>query len=93
MNYIIDYTKNFKRSYKKLKKQNKNLDKMFNVINALAEGKSLDAKYKNHKLVNDNLYKDCFECHIEPDWLLIYKIKQDMLIILLVDTGSHSNLF
>ena len=49
--------------------------------------------YKNHLLINDRYYKDCYECHIEPDWLLIYKYDNNKLILILVETGSHSNLF
>mgnify|MGYP001659381956 len=50
-------------------------------------------KYKNHSLVNDKYYKDCNECHINPDWLLIYRYNKDKLLLLLIDTGSHSELF
>lgn len=74
MKYTIDYTKGFKKQYKKIKKQGKNLNKLYEVINIIANGKKLDEKYKNHKLVDDKIYKDCEECHITPDWLLIYKI-------------------
>ncbi len=93
MKYKIDYTNNFKKQYKKLKKQNKDLSKIYEVVETLAHGKELEEKYKNHKLINDKTYKDCTECHIEPDWLLIYKIKNDELILLLFATGSHSELF
>ena len=55
--------------------------------------KKLESKYKNHKLISNKKYKDCFECYIEPDWLLVYKIKDDKLILLLFATGSHSELF
>ncbi len=93
MKYQIDYTNKFKKQYKKLKKQNKDLTKMYEVIKNLANGKELEKKYKNHKLLNDKTYKDCNECHIEPDWLLIYKIKNNELILLLFATGNHSELF
>ncbi len=66
---------------------------MYEVIKKLANGTELEEKYKNHKLINDRTYKDCNECHIEPDWLLIYKVKNDKLILLLFATGSHSELF
>lgn len=47
----------------------------------------------NHKLINDKYFTDCNECHIEPNWLLVYKIKNNELILLLFATGSHSDLF
>lgn len=81
-----------KNNIKKSKK-GKDLNKLYEVIEALAEGKKLDSKYKNHSLINNKYYKDCKECHIEPDWLLVYIIKDDELILLLFATGSHSDLF
>lgn len=93
MKYKIDFTTNFKKQYKKIKKQGKNLDKLFKIIEKLACGIELEIKNKNHNLINDKHYKDCKECHIEPDWLLIYKIKDNELILLLMATGSHSDLF
>ena len=59
----------------------------------LANGDELEPKYRNHKLSNDKKYKDCFECHIEPDWLLVYKIENNTLVLLLYAIGSHSDLF
>lgn len=53
----------------------------------------LDVKYKNHNLTNDKNYKNCSECHIEPDWLLVYQYINNELILLLINTGSHSELF
>lgn len=93
MKYKIDYTKNFKKQYKKIKKQGKDLDKFFAIVTTLAMGEELNVKYKNHNLINDKMYKDCCECHIEPDWLLIYQIKDNELILLLFAIGSHSELF
>ena len=66
---------------------------MLDVIDILAVKDELDTKYKNHKLINDNNYYDCYECHIEPDWLLIYQYYEENLILLLVNTGSHSEVF
>ncbi len=93
MKYKIDYTNNFKKQYKKIKRQGKDLNKLHEVIEVLSKGEELDPKYKNHKLVNDKIFKDCNECHISPDWLLIYKIQENELILLLFATGSHSDLF
>ena len=91
MKYDVQFTNQFKKDYKLAKKQNKNLDKLFKVIDTLANGDTLDAKYKDHELTGN--YKGTRECHIEPDWLLIYEIHEDILILLLSRLGSHSNLF
>lgn len=93
MKYKIDYTSNFKKQYKKIKKQGKDLNKLHEFIEKLANGDELEAKYKNHDLINNKLYKNCKECHIQPDWLLVYKLDNDELILLLFATGSHSELF
>ena len=63
------------------------------VIAMLAEEKTLPPKYKDHSLRDSKEYKNVRECHIEPDWLLIYKIYKDTLILQLMRTGSHSDLF
>ena len=91
--YIVKYSSTFKKSLKRLVKQNKNLDKMFYVIEKLANQEELEPKYKNHKLINDKYYKNCGECHIEPDWLLVYRYEKSQLILLMVNTGSHSEVF
>ena len=91
--YEVHYSTQFKRSLKKISKQGKNLDKLFTIIERLANKEELEEKYKNHKLKDDKYYTNCFECHITPNWLLIYKIKDNDLILLLVATGSHSELF
>lgn len=93
MKYTIDYTTNFKKQHKKAKKQGKDLNKLYEIINKLANDETLEPKYKNHSLINDKKYKDCKECHIEPDWLLIYKIKDKELILVLFSIGTHSELF
>ena len=63
------------------------------IITKLANLEQLEPKYKNHKLIDDKTYKDCMECHIKPDWLLIYKYEDNELVLLLFATGSHSELF
>ena len=63
------------------------------VVNVLANGKKLDVKYKDHRLSNTKRFKNCRECHIEPDWLLVYRKDNNRLVLLLVETGSHSELF
>lgn len=91
MRYNIDFTTQFKKDIKLAKKQGKDTDKIFEVVDKLANDEVLEAKYKDHCLTGD--YKDCRECHIEPDWLLIYKKYESELILMLVRTGSHSDLF
>jgi len=89
----IDYSKTFKKQLKKIIKQNKDLNLLKEVIYILANNENLPKKYKNHRLIDDNEYKNCYECHIKPDWLLIYQKNEDELILILVATGSHSELF
>lgn len=91
--YDIEITSKFKSGYKKVKKQGKDINKLIEVLEVLANGEELDEKYKNHKLINDKTFKDCNECHITPDWLLVYKIQDNELVLLLFATGTHSDLF
>lgn len=91
MKYDIQFTNQFKKDVKLAKKQGKILEKLYGVIENLAEGKVLEAKYHDHFLSGN--YKSCRECHIEPDWLLIYEIIDDVLVLILNRTGSHSELF
>ena len=79
----------FKKDYKRAKKAAKNLSELQKVIYQLATGKPLDPYYRDHALLGN--YHGCRECHLEPDWLLIYKTEETELI--LVRTGSHSELF
>lgn len=91
--YVIKRSNKFKKQYKKILKQGKDILKMEEVFEKLANGQKLDEKYKDHSLIDNKYYKGCRECHIEPDWLLIYKIINDELILYLVGTGSHADLF
>ena len=88
--YKIKYSNEFKKSYKKLIKQGKDIEKLKVVINLLANRENLDFKYKDHGLYNDKRFSDCRDCHIEPDWVLIYKYLENEIVLLLVNTGSHS---
>lgn len=90
---ILVLSSNFKKQYKKMAKQGKNLDKIDNIIDKLARREILETKYKDHILINDKYYKECRECHIEPDWLLVYQYEDNKLNLLLVATGSHSEIF
>ena len=91
--YIVKYTSRFKKEFKKMLKQGKDENKFLDVLNKIANGIELDAKCKNHKLIDDKTFLDCYECHIMPDWLLIYKLHNNELILLLFATGTHSDLF
>ena len=91
MKYRIEYSNTYKRSYKRAQKRGLPMDELNNVVRTLAEGDELDAVYHDHALTGQ--YKGCRECHIQPDWLLIYRIKERLEILNLVDTGAHSDLF
>lgn len=91
MKYEIERTPTFKKDFKLAQKQGLDLNKLKEIIILLANGEPLPPKNKDHQLKGN--YKGHRECHIEPDWLLIYKIQDDMLILSLVRTGSHSKLF
>ena len=67
--YEVVFSSRFKNALKKIQKQNKNIDELLDVIDKLAFKEELDPKYRNHKLIDDNNYKNCYECHIRPDWL------------------------
>ncbi len=91
--YEVVYSNRFKKNLKKALKQGKDLNKLQVVVDKLAFREELEPKYKNHNLINDKYYTDCKECHIEPDWLLVYKYDNNELILLLINTGSHSEVF
>ena len=85
----IRYTSQFKKDLKRARKRQKDLEKLKEVIEQLVADVALEARYRDHALVGD--YKGARDCHIEPDWLLIYEIDDEELI--LIRTGSHSDLF
>lgn len=91
MKYEIKYTNRFERDLRAAKRQGKSANKLFKVVEKIANGDKLEAKYRVHVLSGE--YKGCHECHIEPDWLLIYEIFEDILILTLNRIGSHSELF
>ena len=91
MKYEVRFTNQFKKDIKLAKKQGKDIDKLFDVIGILANGEVLDEKYRDHDLSGN--FKGCRECHIEPDWLLIYEIDNNVLVLVLNRVGSHSELF
>lgn len=91
MKYEIKFTGRFKKDFKQAKKQKKDIEKLFEVIERIANGEKLEAKWKDHALSGN--YSGARECHIEPDWLLIYEIFDETLVLSLLRTGSHSDLF
>ncbi len=89
--FLLKYSSRFKKDLKPYGRDKNFLNELENVLDILAKGKDLPDKNHNHRLIGE--FKDCFECHIKPDILLIYKIEQSELIVLLLRIGSHSNLF
>ena len=83
------FTSQFKRDIKRIEKRNKDMKKLKDVMKLLAAGETLDKKYRDHELIGN--YAKRRECHIEPDWLLIYKTGQSSIIF--ERTGSHADLF
>ena len=89
--YRIVTTTQFRKDYKRAYKRGLNLGLLETVVEILASGKTLPKKYKDHALSGN--WSDTRECHIAPDWLLLYKIEDDVLILTLTRTGTHSDLF
>ena len=89
--YTLKFTTAYKRGYKRIKKRGLSLARLDAVIEMLRKGQKLPDKYYDHALKGS--LEGFHECHIQPDWLLIYLIEDDILTLTLVDTGSHSDLF
>ena len=87
----LETTSQFRRDYKRVKKRGYNLDLLASVIDALLAGKTLEPRHRDHPL--SGVMKDYRECHILPDWLLIYRIEAERLILVANRTGTHSDLF
>ena len=87
----IVWTTQFKKDYKLAVKRHLNIELLDDVIRALSRGETLPEKNKDHALVGD--WVGHRECHIQPDWLLIYRIEDDVLVLTLARTGTHSDLF
>lgn len=81
----------FRKDYKRIKKRGYDLSLLESVIESLRTTQKLDSKYKNHPLSGN--WTGFYECHIQPDWLLIYQINHQLLVLSLSRTGSHSDLF
>jgi mRNA interferase YafQ len=87
----IEFTNKMKRDVKLMKKRGKNISKLTTTLNLLASRKPMPERYQDHQLTGD--LKDFRECHIEPNWLLIYQIIENKLILSASGTGTHSDLF
>ena len=90
MKYRVKPTTRFQKDLKRAQKRGYDLDLLKAVIRTLAQGDDLDPKYKDHELIGN--YVGCRECHITPDWLLIYEIVDEELVLYLTRTGTHSDL-
>jgi len=89
--YDLVMTSKYKRDLKRMKKRGAKRSEIEVVIETLRKGEKLEAKYKDHQLRGN--MRDFRECHIRPDWLLVYKVDKGKLILMLTDTGSHADLF
>ena len=89
--YQIERTARFKKDYKLIKKRGYDVKLLQDVVSILAKGEPLPEKYLDHSLKGD--YKGCRECHITPDWLLIYEVFDKTITLYLTRTGTHSDLF
>ena len=89
--YRVKFTTAYKKAYKLMKKRGLDISLLDEVVNLLRQGRQLEERYHDHGLTGD--LAGFRECHIKPDWLLIYLIENDILTLTLIDTGSHSDLF
>lgn len=88
--YTLKFTNQFKKDYKLMIKQGKDISLLDNVIEKIQKGEKLEEKYRDHALTGT--YRGFRECHIQPDWLLIYFIENQIMTLTIVRTGSHSDL-
>lgn len=91
MKYSLVLSGRFKKSLKLARKRGLNIDLLDSIVEKLLHGIPLEEKYKDHALSGN--YKGYRECHIQPDWLRIYLIEDDILTLTLVDTGTYADLF
>lgn len=93
MKYDIRRTSQFKNDFKLMLKRGADINEFQNVLTLLANGDVIPEKYRDHPLQNSKNFKNCRELHIEPNWLLVYKYSNDNIILYLIRTGTHSDLF
>ena len=89
--YTNKTTTQFKKDFKLAKRRNRNMKLLKEIIDKLANGEPLEEKYRDHALTGK--WVGHRECHIQPDWLLVYRIEDNVLVLTLSRTGSHSDLF
>lgn len=89
--FELKFTTVYKKSYKRMKKRGLDLSLLDEVVDELRQGHPLDKKYHDHELKGE--FEGFRECHIKPDWLLVYLIDAGVLTLTLVDTGSHADIF
>ena len=91
MKYEVVKLKRFRKNLTKMLRRGKDINKLETVVSILARGEQLPAKYKDHALSGD--LEGLRDCHIENDWLLLYYIEDNVLVLTLTDTGTHADLF
>jgi mRNA interferase YafQ len=91
MKYTVKFTSRFKKDYKLILKRGRNIGLLDDIVAKLANGETLESTNRDHDLSGG--YNGHRECHIEPDWLLVYRIYDDVLVLSLTRTGSHSEIF
>ena len=91
MIYEVKWSAEFKKSYKLAQKRGLDTKLLEGIVDKLRHGIPLEEKYHDHELKGK--YKGFRECHIQPDWLLMYLKEDDILVLTLVDTGTHADLF
>lgn len=89
--YTVKFTNQFKKDYKLAKRRGKKMELLNSVIETLANGETLPENYYDHSLLGN--WAGHRECHIQPDWLLVYYFQDDILVLTLARTGSHNDLF
>ena len=89
--YTVKFTTQFKKDYKSAVKRGYGVELLDEIISKLANGEALSEKHRDHNLAGN--WSGFRECHILPDWLLIYKVENDVLVLTLTRTGTHSDLF
>ena len=88
-----EFTGQFKKDFKLAMKRGCDPRKLEEVVTLLCNEETLPESYRDHALTNSRNYKNMRECHIQPDWLLVYKIVEERLILKLIRTGLHSDIF
>jgi mRNA interferase YafQ len=91
MQFDVQYTKRFRKDVRRLERSHYKLQRLHDVVVLLKNGEQLPEQYRNHKLSAE--YEGYEECHIQSDWLLIYKRERGLLVLVLTRTGTHAELF